>query len=325
MGKLKLAIVYGAICGGCDVALVNIGEKLVNILEKYDIVYWGIAVDSKANVLEEIDRIDVGIYMGTIRTTQNLRYAKLLREKADLVIAYGACAVYGGIPGLSTLINPEELMDILTSTVSTSSKEENRLPKEIILPKILSTVRTPAEILDPDVMAPGCPPGAISNEGLIEILMEYSSGKKPEGKIIFGEEHSLCMECPRKPKDLRKIVMPGIRRLHEIKIEEGKCFLEQGVLCMGPATRAACKMPCIKNNMPCIGCMGPAPGVDDVGLKMLSAIASIALVDKEKELMEQGLARHLDKIVDPLGAFYKYTLPSSYLTRLSIKRRSRGS
>ena len=75
--------------------------------------------------------------------------------------------------------------------------------------------------------------------------------------------------------------------------------------------------------MPCIGCTGPAPGVDDVGLKYLSAIASILLVDKEKELLEKGLAKHLDKIVDPLGMFYRYILPSSYLTKLSIKRRKK--
>ena len=323
MGKLKLAIVYGAICGGCDVSLVNTGEKLADVLEKYDIVYWGAAIDGKADMLEKLDKIDVAIYMGTVRTESNLKYAKLIRDKADLVVAYGACAVYGGIPGLGALMEPEEIMKIVSSTVTTESKEEIDLPEELKLPRILPTCTSLVEILDPDVMAPGCPPGPISNDGLLKVLIDYAAGKKPEGKIIFGEEQSLCHECPRKPKDLSKIVMPGIYRLHEIKLEEGKCFLEQGILCMGPATRAACDMPCIKNNMPCIGCMGPAPGVDDVGLKYLSAIASILLVDKEKELLEKGLARHLDKIVDPLGMFYRYTLPSSYITKLSIKRRKK--
>lgn len=324
VGKLKLAIVYGAICGGCDVSLVNIGENLAKILEKYDIVYWGAAIDGKASVLEEYDKIDVAIYMGTIRTESNLKYAKLVRDKADLVVAYGACAVYGGLPGLGTLMDHEELMKTVNSTITTESKEEIELPKELELPKILPVCKPLTEVLDPDVMAPGCPPGSVSNEGLLKVLIDYSIGKKPKGKIVFGEEHSLCYECPRKPEDLSKIVMPGIYRLSEIRLEENKCFLEQGILCMGPATRTACKMPCIKNNMPCIGCMGPAPGVDDVGLRMLSAIASILLVNKEKELLEKGLAKHLDKIIDPLGTFYKYTLPNSYLKKLSIKRKRRG-
>ena len=323
MGKLKLAIVYGAICGGCDVSLVNIGEKLADVLEKYDIVYWGAAIDGKADMLERLDKIDVAIYMGTVRTESNLKYAELIRDKADLVVAYGACAVYGGIPGLGTLMEPKEIMEIVSSTVTTESIEEIDLPDEIKLPKILPRCSSLTEVLDPDIMAPGCPPGAISNEGLLKVLIDYAAGKKPEGKMIFGEEHSLCYECPRKPEDLSKIIMPGIYRLHEIRLDEDKCFLEQGILCMGPATRAACKMPCIKNNMPCIGCMGPAPGVDDVGLKHLSAIASILLIDKEKELLEKGLSRHLDKIVDPLGLFYKYTLPSSSLTKLVIKRKRR--
>ncbi len=321
MDKMKIAIVYGAICGGCDVAIVNWGEKLAEILKKYDIVYWSVAVDGKLEDLEKIEHIDIGIYMGSVRTELHKKLAKMLREKSDIVISYGACASYGGTPGLATLVSGKKVIEDIKKTITTDSREEKELPEYAHIPKLLETNYAVVQLIDPDIIAPGCPPSAISNEEIVKFLLEYERGKKLEGKIVLGEENSLCSICPRRPKDLHKIVMPGIYRMHEIKIDENKCFLEQGILCMGPATRAACKAPCIKNNYPCVGCMGPAPGVDDVGLKYISSIASLAFVDKEKELMEKGLEKHLDKIVDPVGVFYKYTLSSSLLAKLARMKR----
>ncbi len=323
MSKMKIAIVYGAICGGCDVAIANWGEKLIEVTKKYDIVYWNVAVDTKLDDLEKIDKIDIGIFMGAIRTDQHVKLAKMLREKSDIIVAYGACASYGGIPGLATLTPSGQLMDEVNKTVTTSSYEESDIVKKVEFPKLLDSVYAVLQIIEPDIIVPGCPPSAISNQELIEILLKYEPGKKFEGKIVLGEENSLCTICPRRPEDLHKIVMPGIFRLHEVKLDTKKCFLEQGIICMGPATRAACKAPCIKNNHPCFGCMGPAPGVDDVGLKYISSLASLALVNKEKELLEEGLAKQLDKIVDPLGTFYKYTLATSLAAKLAKKKGGR--
>jgi len=208
-------------------------------------------MDGKADMLENLDKIDVAIYMGTIRTKNNLKYAKLIRDKADLVVAYGTYTVYGGIPGLGALIEPEEIMKIVSSTVTTESKEETDLPEELKLPKILPTYMSPVEILDPNIMVPGCPPEPMSNDDLLKVLLDYTTGKKSKNKIIFGKDQSLRYECPRKLKDLSKIIMPRIYKLYEIRIDENKCFLEQRIPCANPATRAACKMPCT-------GCMVPA-------------------------------------------------------------------
>ncbi len=324
LSKLKMAIVYGAICGGCDVSIVNMGEKLADILDKYDIVYWSVAVDGKLDLLKSIEGIDVGVFMGGVRTSAHLEIAKLLREKSRLVVAYGSCAVYGGIPGLASLYKPEEIASIVKSTISTVSREEGSLPKELELPKLLDICHPLVDVLDPDILAPGCPPSDKICDGLADILLKYSSGWRPEGKIFLGEENTLCSNCPRKPEDLSKIIMPGIYRIHEVKIREDKCFLEQGILCMGPVTRIGCDHQCIRNNMPCIGCMGPVSSVDDSGLEMVSSIASLLHVDRERELLEKGLAKELDKIVDPIASFYRYTLPRSLLLKIALKKRGGG-
>jgi F420-non-reducing hydrogenase small subunit len=56
--------------------------------------------------------------------------------------------------------------------------------------------------------------------------------------------------------------------------------------------------------------MGPTPNVLDYGAKALSAIASILDSDDEEEI-----ARLAEEIVDPVGTFYRYSLPSSLLQR----------
>ncbi|RLG88475.1 MAG: hypothetical protein DRO15_02750 [Thermoprotei archaeon] len=322
--KPKLAIVYGSVCGGCDVSLVNVGEPLADLLTNYDVIYWSIALDGKLHTLEKLERIDVAIYMGPIRTELNMKLAKLIREKADLVVAYGTCAVYGGIPGLGALIKPSTLVETMKSTVTTtpgSEKVVKSMEKEgLKIPPLTNQCLPLSVVVEPDVLVPGCPPAVENVEKLIDILKKYLRGEKPVKGLMLAEPRSLCEECPRRPKDMSKLVIPNIYRLHEAVPKEDKCFLEQGILCLGPITRAGCGHRCIKANMPCAGCMGPVQRVDDVGLKFLSSLASALLADKEKELGEEGLAKLLDKIVDPQGLFYRYTLPTSYLTKLVLKR-----
>ncbi len=86
--------------------------------------------------------------------------------------------------------------------------------------------------------------------------------------------------------------------------------MEQGIICMGPATRGGCGQRCINANMPCRGCFGPPPGVIDQGAKMLSAIASIYDVKDEAEIK-----RMVEEVVDPAGTFYRFCMSSSMLKR----------
>lgn len=324
MGGYKLAVVYGGICGGCDVSLINtVSKDLNSFIERFDIVFWPIALDAKLEVLEKTESIDASIYMGTVRTEEHLRLAQLVRRKSKIVVAYGSCAAFGGIPGLGATLEPEAMLSIVNSTVTVNVRPNLNPSGELKPPKLLSTelmINSYAlNALKPDIIAPGCPPEDGVNEKLMMILKESLEGRN-NGVTVVGDEESLCRNCPRKPADLTKIKMPTIRRLHEVKVDETRCFLEQGILCMGPATRAGCGHPCLKNNSPCVGCMGPAPGVDDFGLKILSSISSIIAIDKEKELLETGLSKELDRIVDPLGSFYRYTFPTSTISQLLKKR-----
>jgi F420-non-reducing hydrogenase small subunit len=66
--------------------------------------------------------------------------------------------------------------------------------------------------------------------------------------------------------------------------------------------------------MPCTGCFGPTSRVRDYGGKALSALASI--VDSNDE---DQIARIMDKIVDPVGLVYRYSLAASRLRRKKME------
>lgn len=115
----------------------------------------------------------------------------------------------------------------------------------------------------------------------------------------------MCEECPRKKTEVK---IKAFRRRHLTQVDPEVCLMEQGVFCMGAATRAGCGWRCIKANMPCRGCYGPLPHVRDQGAKILSAIA--ACVDSTDEATTEQI---LAGLPDPAGTFYRFALPTSML------------
>ena len=145
-----------------------------------------------------------------------------------------------------------------------------------------------------------------------QIVDALAAGQLPPVGTVFGSDKALCEECPRTKgeKAIDKIYRP-----HEIIPDPEKCLLEQGIICMGPATRGGCGAQCIKANMPCRGCFGPPPGVTDQGAKMVSAIASILGLENEKDLPDEYVEKLMDQIRDPAGTFYRFGLPTAMINR----------
>ena len=121
---------------------------------------------------------------------------------------------------------------------------------------------------------------------------------------------SLCDDCGRNESKPEKLEIKEIKRPWEVIMDNETCFLAQGIICMGPATRTGCGERCIIGNMPCRGCFGPTDQVYDQGAKFLAALGSIIETDDEQEI-----EKIVDTIVDPAGTFYRFSLPSSILRR----------
>jgi len=322
--KLKLALYWASSCGGCDIATLAIGDKILELAKVADILLWPIAMDFKYS---DVDKwpdksIDACLFNGAIRTSENEHMAQVLRAKSKILIAYGSCSYEGGIPGLANFFNRQLIFDrVYQETPSTDNPEKVypqtkiQVPEgELEIPEFYDTVKTLAQTVDVDYFVPGCPPEEKTTWLAIEALIE---GKlPPKGTIISHAVKSVCDECPRirKEKKIKKFY-----RTYEIIPEPETCLLEQGIMCMGPATRGGCGAPCIQANMPCTGCYGPVEPGADQGARMISAIASVLGVEDEKDLSDEDIEKLMEQIVDPAGTFYRYSLPDSLLRRARIE------
>lgn len=325
MAKPKVAFYWNASCGGCEEAIVDLAEDILKVVQAVDIVFWPVAMDFKKRDVEAMNdgEIAVSFINGAIRTEEQKEMVKLLRGKSGLTIAFGSCAHLGGIPGLANFWNRETIFERVYKGVPSIANPEGVLPKtktqvgdkQLTLPEFWDTVHTLDQVIDVDYYIPGCaPPPDIIMDAINAIL----EGKLPEKGSVLAPDKSLCDTCPRAETKPEKISMKEIKRPYEIKADPEKCFLVEGIICLGPSTRSGCGERCINANMPCRGCFGPIKGVRDHGAKSLSAIASILGIEDEEKMTDEEVQKQIDQIVDPAGLFYMYSLPSSLLRRKKV-------
>jgi F420-non-reducing hydrogenase small subunit len=178
------------------------------------------------------------------------------------------------------------------------------------IPHMWNTVRSLSQVVDVDYIIPGCPPQPEQIASVVGAVIDILQNGKPlpaKGTVLGAEARALCEECPRK-KDVKKI--RRFVRPHEIVPDPEICLLEQGMVCMGPATRAGCGAKCVKANMPCRGCYGMPANVRDQGAAMASAIAGVLDVADPSEI-----APLVASIPDLHGTFYRFSLATSTLRR----------
>ncbi|MBC8450782.1 oxidoreductase [bacterium] len=321
MAKPKVAFYWNASCGGCEEAVVDLAEDILKVVDAVDIVLWPVAMDfKKKDVLAlEDGELAVAFLNGAVRTSEQEEWSRLLRKKAGLIVAFGACANLGGIPGLANFYDRDSIVDLVykkqwgvDNPNGVEPQPKTKVPEgELELPTLYDTVYPLDQVIDVDYYLPGCsPPPNLIMDAVLAIL----SGDLPPKGTVLAPTKSLCDECARNDSKPDKIKITDLKRPHEVIADPEKCFLAEGIICMGPATRAGCGERCINANMPCRGCFGPTDDVKDQGAKFLSALGSI-IDTKDSDEME----RIAESIPDPAGLFYMYSLASSLLRRKKIQ------
>jgi F420-non-reducing hydrogenase small subunit len=317
MAKPLVAFYWCASCGGCEESVVDLAEDLLKVVEAVEFRLFPVAMDFKYSDVEALpDKgLAVSFINGAIRTEEQERLAKLLRQKSQLVVAYGACAHLGGIPGLANVANKKEIFETAYKTTPSTANPKGIYPQtvtetkygKLTLPEIYDSVQTLDQTVDVDYYLPGCaPPPDLVMKAITAIL----EGKLPEKGSVLTSEKALCETCERNKSKPDKLAIKDIKRISEVVADPEKCFLAEGIICIGPATRGGCGERCINANMPCRGCFGPTREVKDMGARFLSGLASIIDVDDEAEM--EKIAQ---SVIDPIGLFYMYSLPSSIINR----------
>jgi F420-non-reducing hydrogenase small subunit len=315
MAKIKAAIYWCSSCGGCDEAIVDMGEKLLVVRELVDFVFWPCAMDPKYSDVEAMadGEIDLCLINGAVRTSEQEHISRLLRRKSKTVVALGSCACTGGIPALANLTSLQGICERSFLDSPTVVNPDGTLPLSqsrtvdgypLELPALYETVLKLDDVIEIDHYLPGCPP---NGEMIATALMAALNGNLPPKGSVLLPDIALCQSCARNETKPDHLTIKEFKRLIHVQADPVQCFLNQGILCMGPATRDGCGAPCIQGNMPCTGCMGPVGGKDQ-GVRMLSALGGILEGETEEEV-----SKALDGLPDPAGTFYRYSMSSSLL------------
>ena len=263
---------------------MGLHEALLSILKANELVYAPTLMDAKTIP----DKIDVAIIEGGLRTEHEVAIAKTIRERSGVLITLGSCACFGGVPGLANLKQGEELLKKVYSQKGTILAE---MPS---LDRLLDKQQAIGDYVKVDFKIPGCPP---ETGDIATILTSLLSGKIPE-----LSKTDVCELCPR---ERIGEYSKKLKRIYEEVDDPGRCLLEQGFLCMGPATMGGCGAPCPQAGMPCDGCRGPTAGNSDQGLTMLDALTSLTREANENFSLPQYA-----------GTLYRYTYPSSKLAKV---------
>jgi NAD-reducing hydrogenase small subunit len=170
MAKPKVASDWMAGCAGCHMSLLDMDERIIQIVE---------AVNLRASPITDLKQadesgVDVGILEGGVNNTANEHQAKLMRSRCKILVAFGDCAVFGGVPAMRNFFSLEEsLRRAYVETESTDS--EGKIPDDPELCKP-TLVRSLQEVVPVDVFMPGCPPDA---DTIFYVLSELAQGRIP--------------------------------------------------------------------------------------------------------------------------------------------------
>lgn len=318
--KLKLGFLLLGGCAGCEMSVVDLSENLVDALQHVEIAFWAPTVaDVKYDDLENMEdnSIDVAFIDGMIRLDEHVHMAKVMRKKAKTLIAYGVCSALGGTAGMGSLHDKKELFEKAFMNTPTTDNPDGVFPQpecvvdgkyDLTLPVYQDKVRILNQIVDVDYYIGGCPP---HHSHVAAAINGIVTGQLPPKGSWITNGKAVCDICDRNPaaKDgEHRMMMQRVMRTVDGVPEEDTCLLQQGYVCFGPVTQGDCGASCLNVNIPCRGCGGPIPGVEDFGAQAVSSIGSIM---KDEEVTNQLKEKYpnLSKF------FYRYALPSGILPK----------
>jgi sulfhydrogenase subunit delta len=209
----KVAFFDFACCEGCQLQIANLEEDIIGLLNLVDVVEFREVATGKAS------EYDIAFIEGSITRKSDEERLRDIRNRSKLLVAYGQCAVTGGINLLKNNIGD---LDAVKRTVY---GDKCKMPH-------LETAKTKGvgEVVKVDLIIPGCP---VNREEFLHVVKEFSLGKIPQ-----IPDYPVCVEC---------------------KLKENICLFDEGTICLGPIARAGCGAICPSNGVPCDACRGTVP------------------------------------------------------------------
>ena len=265
--KIKLNTEWLSVCGGCHVSIVDMHEKILSVLDAVEIQRCPLLTDIK-----DYPKADVGIITGAVRNTHDREAAEEMRAACDKILAFGTCAVYGGLPGAALAHSREEILEEVYKRSRTT--ETNLIPNQRI--SALEKMITPVdEVIDVDLYLPGCPPHA---SFVFDSLLALVEGRSPK-----ANKEAVCGRCKREMVHTNR---EAIKASHDGIPDASQCFLSQGYVCLGSVTLDRCLAPCPNSGVACTGCAGPTLHIltepnRDIRTEVAERMASLTQISRQ--------------------------------------------
>lgn len=169
--RTKLAVHKFSSCDGCQLALLNLGESLLDLPALVDIVHF-----AEAGPIAEAGPVDVALIEGSVSTKHDVERIQRIRAHSRILVTIGACATAGGPQALRNFADAEAWAQAIYPN-----------------PEYLDTLSTAtgiAEHVKVDFELWGCP---VNSRQVLTLLRDLLFGVKPA-----VEQQPLCMECKRR-------------------------------------------------------------------------------------------------------------------------------
>ena len=174
MRKPIIATTSLAGCFGCHMSLLDIDERILDLIELVDFN------KSPVNDIKKFtEEVDVGIIEGGCCNSENIHVLKYFRENCKILVSLGECAMMGGLPAMRNNIPIEECLSEAYLDGPSTVNPEGIMPNDSEIPIILDKVYPCHEIVKIDYFLPGCPPRA---DLIWDALLTLATGKELELK-----------------------------------------------------------------------------------------------------------------------------------------------
>ncbi|MHC4551526.1 MAG: NADH-quinone oxidoreductase subunit B family protein [Planctomycetota bacterium] len=169
MSKPRVAIFDFACCEGCQLQIVNLEEEILDLIELVDVVEWREAMS------EQSHEYDIAIIEGSITRPEDAKRLEVIRSRAKILIALGACATMGGVNKMKNNFDLDEVRQCVYGADGKQQHLHTEMTKSV------------GEVVEVDFNIPGCP---INGAEFAQIIRSLLLGKTP-----FVPDYPVCVEC----------------------------------------------------------------------------------------------------------------------------------
>lgn len=165
--KPKVGVFSFTSCEGCQLTILNLEDELLDLLGAIEIVNFREAIDDRRHDYQ------VAFIEGSITTPEEVEEVREIRERAQILVAIGACATLGGVNALK---NRHELASVRHTVYGDGARHFATEPTKRV-----------RDVVKVDYEMHGCP---IDKIELVRVTKSLLLGQIP-----LPPEHAVCTEC----------------------------------------------------------------------------------------------------------------------------------